>query len=139
VTAAWLHDIGYAPTLEDTGFHPLDGARYLRRLSLDEEVVRLVAHHSCAMLEAAERGLDCELAAEFPPGDPMLTGALLFADMTTSPDGELVEPADRLVEIQDRYGPHDVMTRFIERARPDILAAVARTRERQAAVDAQPM
>ena len=31
VAAAWLHDIGYAPELVDTGFHPLDGARYLRR------------------------------------------------------------------------------------------------------------
>ena len=28
--AAWLHDIGYAPAVDDTGFHPLDGARYLR-------------------------------------------------------------------------------------------------------------
>jgi putative nucleotidyltransferase with HDIG domain len=66
VAAAWLHDIGYAPAVKDTGFHPLDGARYLHRLSLDGEVVRLVAHHSCAMLQAAERGLDRELAAEFP-------------------------------------------------------------------------
>ena len=139
VAAAWLHDVGYAPAVEDTGFHPLDGARYLRRLGLDEEVVRLVAHHSFAMLEAGERGLDGELAAEFPPGDPVLTDALCFVDMTTSPDGELVEPDDRLAEIQARYGPGDVVTRFIDRARPDILAAVARTRERQAAVDAQPM
>ena len=28
--AAWLHDIGYSPALAATGFHPLDGARYLR-------------------------------------------------------------------------------------------------------------
>jgi HD superfamily phosphodiesterase len=27
--AAWLHDIGYSPELAGTGFHPLDGARYL--------------------------------------------------------------------------------------------------------------
>ena len=25
VDAAWLHDIGYAPTVRRTGFHPLDG------------------------------------------------------------------------------------------------------------------
>lgn len=30
IAAAWLHDIGYAPAVTDTGFHPLDGARYLR-------------------------------------------------------------------------------------------------------------
>ena len=28
--AAWLHDIGYSPGLAATGFHPLDGGRYLR-------------------------------------------------------------------------------------------------------------
>jgi len=139
VAAAWLHDIGYAAALKDTGFHPLDGARYLRCIGMDEEIVRLVAHHSLALLEAAERGLDGELAGEFPPGAPVLTDALCFADMTTSPDGEPVEPGDRLAEIQARYGPGDVVTRFIDRARPDILAAVTRTRERLAAVDAQPI
>lgn len=29
LAAAWLHDIGKAGDLHDTGFHPLDGARYL--------------------------------------------------------------------------------------------------------------
>ena len=29
VCAAWLHDIGYAPVLAVTGFHSLDGARFL--------------------------------------------------------------------------------------------------------------
>jgi HD superfamily phosphodiesterase len=28
--AAWLHDIGYSPDVRVTGFHPLDGAHYLR-------------------------------------------------------------------------------------------------------------
>ena len=44
VAAAWLHDIGYAPELVETGFHPLDGARYLRRQGVDAQVVSLVAH-----------------------------------------------------------------------------------------------
>jgi putative nucleotidyltransferase with HDIG domain len=130
--AAWLHDIGYAPAVRHTGFHPLDGARYLRRRGVTEQVVRLVAHHSYALLEAAERGLDEALTTEFPPGDPVLTDALCYADMTTSPDGESVEPPDRLTEIQARYGPGDPVTRFIDRARPDIFAAVARTKDRLA-------
>lgn len=29
VTAAWLHDVGYAPAVVVTGSHPLDGARVL--------------------------------------------------------------------------------------------------------------
>ena len=28
--AAWLHDVGYAPSLVETGLHALDGARFLR-------------------------------------------------------------------------------------------------------------
>ena len=56
--AAWLHDIGYAPDLAITGLHALDGARYLRDTQhADEMLCRLVAHHSCAIVEAEERGL----------------------------------------------------------------------------------
>jgi putative nucleotidyltransferase with HDIG domain len=67
--AAWLHDIGYAPDLVVSGFHPLDGARFLRRTGLDERVVSLVAHHSYARIEAEVRGLGAELALEFDPAD----------------------------------------------------------------------
>ena len=78
VAAAWLHDIGYAPELVETGFHPLDGARYLRQFEIDEQVVSLVAYHSCAQIEAEVRGLGAELASEFSPADPLLTDALLL-------------------------------------------------------------
>jgi HD superfamily phosphodiesterase len=43
VAAAWLHDIGYAPRLAVTAFHPLDGARYLRSLG-QERLAGLVAY-----------------------------------------------------------------------------------------------
>jgi predicted hydrolase (HD superfamily) len=47
--AAWLHDIGYAPSLIVTGLHSLDGARYIRDAHhADAMLCRLVAHHSCA-------------------------------------------------------------------------------------------
>ena len=61
LAAAWLHDIGYAGTLTDTGFHPLDGARYLHRIGAPVRLCRLVAHHTAAQVEAAERGLVHEL------------------------------------------------------------------------------
>lgn len=133
VTAAWLHDIGYAPELVETGFHPLDGARYLRQLEIDEQVVSLVAHHSCARIEAEVRGLGAALAAEFPPGDPLLADALLFCDMTTGPDGDYVRPADRLVEIRGRYGPDHEVTKFVERAASEILTTAGRVEELLAA------
>ena len=63
--AAWLHDIGYSLELADTGFHPLDGARYLRDVEhADPRLCRLVANHSCAILEADERGLADVLSSE---------------------------------------------------------------------------
>jgi hypothetical protein len=129
VAAAWLHDIGYAPELAKTGFHPLDGARYLSRTGFDGQVVSLVAYHSCAQIEADVRGLGAELASEFPPADPLLADALLYSDMTTGPDGDYVRPADRLVEIRGRYGPDHEVTRFVERAASEILTTAGRVEE----------
>jgi len=42
VAAALLHDIGYAPDLVDTGFHPIDGARYLLNTDAPTRLVNLV-------------------------------------------------------------------------------------------------
>src|SRR5690242_8859903 len=64
--AAWVHDIGYAPGLAATGLHQLDGARYLRDARhADAMLCRLVARHSCAIIEAGERGLAGILSSEF--------------------------------------------------------------------------
>ena len=130
VASAWLHDIGYAPELVETGFHPLDGARWLRRQGFDERVTALVAHHSCARLEAAERDLRADLENEFGLEESPVSDALWYADMTTGPDGQDFEVTDRLAEVRSRYGPDDVVTRFIVRAGPDLVAAVRRTEER---------
>lgn len=127
--ACWLHDIGYAPDLVDTGMHAIDGARYLRREGWDERIVSMVAHHSCAVLEAAERGLSAELA-EFPRPPAEYEDAVCFCDMTTGPSGATVPVRERLDEVEERYGADHLVTRFIRRARPDILAAVARVESR---------
>ncbi|MGH7931157.1 MAG: HD domain-containing protein, partial [Candidatus Binatia bacterium] len=81
ISAAFLHDIGYAPDLVSTGFHALDGARYLRDVGSPARLVDLVAHHSCAALEAELRGLSDELA-EFEDEKTALRDALWWADMT---------------------------------------------------------
>ena len=125
VSSAWLHDIGYAPDLVVTGMHQLDGARYLRDVvHADELVCRLVAHHSCAMVEGRNRGLDDELATEFPPVDGLLSDALTYADMTTTPDGEPVEVEQRLAEILARYGAEHLVARSIREASPMIIDSV---------------
>ncbi|MEN8650029.1 HD domain-containing protein [Streptomyces sp. 21So2-11] len=136
-SAAVLHDVSYAPRLAVTGFHPLDGARFLRDVhAADERLVRLVANHSLALLEAEERGLRGVLEAEFPLlDDRRLVDALVYCDMTTTPDGERTSAGARLAEIMDRYGLGSVVGQFIRRASPEILAAVGRV---EAALAAQP-
>jgi len=139
ITSAWLHDIGYAGDLAKTGFHPLDGARFLRSHGFDARVTALVAHHSCALIEADERGMYDALEAEFDHEQSVTADALWYCDMTTGPDGQDFEVADRLEEVQSRYGPDHLVTRFIDRARSEIVAAVRRTEKRLATADVQPM
>ncbi|KAB2351146.1 HD domain-containing protein [Actinomadura rudentiformis] len=128
--AAWLHDVGYAPDLVVTGFHPLDGARYLRDASgADDHLCRLVAHHSCALVEAHERGLADELIREFGRTPPELTEALVYCDMTTSPHGEELSVEERLAEILDRYGDGHVVSQAITTSSPHLVDAVHRVQE----------
>lgn len=126
--AAWLHDIGYSTELVVTGFHPLDGARYLRDVHHAGPVLcSLVGHHSCAIIEAEERGLAGELSREFPPADSALNDALAYCDMTTTPSGDMISVHGRLSEIRERYGPHSLVTRFTLKAEPSLIASVGRT------------
>jgi hypothetical protein len=125
IQAAWLHDIGYAPDLNKAGFHPLDGARYLRdEVRADALLCRLVAHHSFALNEARRRGLAEQLAEEFPPVQGLLLDALTCCDMTTSPTGEPVTVEARLDEIASRYGEGDIVAESIAESREAILASV---------------
>jgi hypothetical protein len=137
VAAAYLHDIGYAPSLNRLGFHPIDGARFLRDHG-HERLACLVAHHSGARFEAEERGLLDELAA-FPVEDGPVLDALTFADMTTGPAGEAMTLQERIGEILGRYPPDDPVHRGIRRAHPLLQAAVDRTLERLGTGSGQPM
>jgi putative nucleotidyltransferase with HDIG domain len=126
VNAAWLHDIGYANQLRQSGFHPLDGAAFLRTHGYQDRLVCLVAHHSGAVFEADERGLSPELEAYKREDGPVLD-ALNYADMTTGPAGQIYEFDQRIDEILTRYLPQSPVHRAITRARPYLAAAVERT------------
>jgi putative nucleotidyltransferase with HDIG domain len=131
--AAWLHDIGYSPTLATTGFHPLDGARYLRDVEhADDRLCRLVAHHSCACIEAEARGLRSALSDEFPADGDDLTAPLIYCDMTTDPDGRHVTYDERLSELLSRYGENDIVTRSMQKAAPAVRDAIAAVEARLA-------
>jgi hypothetical protein len=136
VAAAWLHDIGYAPSITDTGFHPLDGARYIASLVPDDRLARLIANHSGARYEAGLRDLHAELA-EYPDEHSLARDALWYADMTTSPEGLPVTFEVRLAEIRHRYGPEHSVPRAITAAADDIRVAIAHVARSVTAFDGQ--
>jgi hypothetical protein len=124
VAAATLHDIGYGHPV--TGFHPLDGAHFLRRLGFSPVVCHLVAYHSASTFEAEVRGISPSEYDAFALEDDALQAAhavLWWADMTTGPSGETVTVEERLAEIESRYGAGDPVTEFIGLARGVLLAA----------------
>lgn len=126
VVAAWWHDLGYAPSLVDTRFHPIDGARFLGRNAHDARLCALIAHHSAAAVEAEVRGL-VDALAEWEREESPVADALWTADMTTGPRGEQLDHVDRLAEIVSRYRPDSEVGQAMIRARPSIEAAIGRT------------
>ena len=128
VAAAYLHDVGYAPHLVITEFHALDGAVWLTGL-VEPEVVALVAHHSCAWVEAEIRGLSAQLE-EMPRPNLELLDALTYCDMTSGPEGQSVDVDERINEVMRRYGPGSLVTQSIEAAADYLRDAVARAQAR---------
>jgi putative nucleotidyltransferase with HDIG domain len=125
IAAAWLHDIGYASALHDTGFHPLDGARYLRETGWDDSLCALVAHHSGARYVATGHGLTTELA-EFPFRPGPVADALTVADQTTGPDGQHLTIDERMRDMLQRHGPDSPNAHAHRDREPYIRAAAAR-------------
>jgi hypothetical protein len=130
-TAAILHDIGYSPAIVRSGFHALDGAVFLRSQGVDEDVVSLVAHHSCAHLEANLRGLARELSRFPRHSKRKLMDAMIWCDMTSGPTGDEVDIDWRLADIRARYGPESIVGRFADQAEPHLRAATSRVQERR--------
>ncbi len=104
VASCWLHDIGYAPALRYTGFHPLDGAIFLRDDGWPHAVCSLVAHHSGSRFVATIRGLDGP-TSEFEFVEDAPSDVLTAADNTTDQVGSPVTLSERLREKLQRHGP----------------------------------
>jgi HD superfamily phosphodiesterase len=121
--AAYVHDIGYAPELALTGFHPLDGARFARAAG-HERLARLIAHHSASTAEAEERHLAAELA-EFPEEDSLVARALVYCDLTTGPGGEQLDVSARLADVAERLGEDDPAVRAVRRDAARLTAIVS--------------
>jgi hypothetical protein len=125
VAAAWLHDIGYAPGLRDTDFHPLDGARHLRAIGWPPAICNLVAHHSGARFVARVRKLDRELDA-YPFSEDAVSDALTTADQTTGMHGEAMLPEARMRDMLERHGPDSANALAHPQREPYLRAAAGR-------------
>jgi hypothetical protein len=106
--AAWVHDIGYSPAAAVIGFHPLDGARWLRVEGWPDQVTGLVAWHTHAEKEADLRGIS-PYEDEFARPPDAALAVLTWADLTSAPDGVECEAEERLQQILDRYPPGSVV------------------------------
>lgn len=129
IAAAWLHDIGYAPAIRDTGFHPLDGARKLDRLGWPGRLAALVAHHSGAAAVARARGLGAELD-RYPCEESAVADALTYADQTVGPDGRTMTLEHRMADMLHRHGPDSPNAVAHDVRAPVLRAAVARVERR---------
>lgn len=128
VAAAYLHDVGYAPSLALLGFHPVDGAAWLAGQGHDR-LAGLVAHHSGSKYEAEFRGLSDQMAF-FPDEKGVITAALAYCDMTTGPDGQPMTPEERLADVEVRHGSDSPVVLGLRRAWPELMAAVATVEQR---------
>lgn len=110
VAAAWLHDLGYGSRAQQSGFHPLDGAVYLRGKGWPADVCALVAHHSGSRFVARILGLD-ERLREFEFVEDPLSDALTVADNTAGANRTILAVDERLREKRRRHGPDSPNTR----------------------------
>jgi HD domain len=127
IEAAYLHDIGYAPSLHKTNFHPLDGAIYLKSQG-QKRLVSLVAYHSGAQFEARLRGLGTELY-KFQPETSAIADALTYCDMTTGPTGLHISFEERIADIFRRYGETHLVNQAIHQAIPSLASAISKTQD----------
>jgi hypothetical protein len=129
VAAAWLHDIGYATGLRDTGFHPIDGARHLQTIGWPPAICNLVAHHSGARFVASVLHLDRQLEA-YPFSQDAVSDALTVADQTIGPKGQAMTVDERMSDMLKRHGPNSPNASAHPQREPYIRAAAMRVAAR---------
>ena len=129
VAAAWLHDIGYSPTLRETGLHPLDGAAHLDRHGWSPRISALVAHHSGNRFLAHARGLD-DVLSRYPDEQSVVSDALTYADQRIGPYGQHMSIQARLADKITRHGPASVQAQVRSERDPYLIAIGERVERR---------
>ena len=122
IAAAYLHDIGYAPELKQTGLYAIDGALWLRSHK-QERLASLTAYHSGTWFQAQLYGLLPDLE-QFSPEQSMVADALDYCDMTTGPAGARISFEERIQDILVRYPEPNIVAQATHQAKPSLSQAV---------------
>ncbi len=124
-----MNDIGYAPTVRDSGFHPLGGANYLIGHGYPPVLAELVVHHFGAWFVADVRGLSDELRRygfqEDGVSDALTTRVRVSGRM--APRCRCRSGSRR---SWDRHRPDSPNARTRSRREPHLCAAAARVEQR---------
>ena len=124
LSAAWLHDVGYAGVAKECGFHPADGALFLEPY-VSRRVCALVAMHSGAAYEARARGLKHVLAG-YSRERSRVADLLDYCDLTTGPRGQTLTVERRVDDVLSRYGEDHVVSVSLRAALPGLRKAIRR-------------
>ncbi len=127
IAAAYVHDIGYAPELQRTGLHSIDGALWLRSHN-QERLASLTAYHSGTWFQAQLHGLLPDLE-QFSREQSMVADALDYCDMTTGPAGARNSFEERIKDILVRYPEPHIVAQATHQAKPSLSQAVERIRQ----------
>ena len=110
--AALLHDIGYVKELQKIGFHPSDGAQFLREHK-HPELADLIEGHSCSPEEAILLG-----HRAISPSENIIAKLITYWDMRVKQGGQIVSYKERLDDILSRYGETSLVARANLQAKP---------------------
>ena len=102
-SAALLHDIGYWKEIALTGFHPIDGAKFLIEHG-EREIADLIVGHSCSPEEGQLLG---HLGIEQSPN--IVAKLITFWDVQVKQGGEVVTYSERYNDILKRYGEDSIV------------------------------
>lgn len=121
--AALLHDVGYLDEIRLTGFHPRDGAEFLRRSGFSD-LADLIEGHSCSPEEARLLNQPTPVLSDHP-----IAQLISYWDMRVKQGGEVVTYAARLDDILARYGAESLVGRANLDARPRLERLFAQVEE----------
>ena len=122
--AGLVHDIGYLPEVQsfvrsskvykDTGWHPIDGANFLR-LRGEQELAQYIEGHGNSLEVAVAEHLPL-----FEPSGHIIAKIVTFCDSQTGPTGERISYSERLKDIAARHGAQSVAVKAHFAAQPRV-------------------